>query len=370
MSPGGDRYPLLRNVHIDNHRKPLREPDSDWVAQLAEGIRSGHQMKPIGIEACPDGGWHVTYAYHTYLAVEAVHGGDPKQTIRATECHYNSKVEHILDQAKDNNIKPFTEEEWRGLIEQLLESGMSQTQIASKIGRSKSWVTMKLNPEKYEDRPNGRVYALNGPSEKDRSDLMPVNPPTKHEFTSPLDPTLDPLPEISTETGRSSAAQTHPAFHTPALVDSKGAMGARTQTHLIPGSAPSPSFLSKFDVSFHVIMDLLEEDELEPLSLSVAKATHTKLLLLQQHNQDAIEYLSAKIDSDGKPMVRLIRKARPMKYDEGERVEFTGASGKLLTGIIVGRPGGKYRIHPDESPKGHFEMVTVDAILGRRKVSA
>jgi len=265
MTPPADRYPLLKNLHIDSHRKPLREPDIEWVAQLADGIRSGRQMKPVGVEACSDGGWHVTYGYHTFLAIRQIHGPDSKgETIRATECHYTSKIDHILDQAKDNNIKPFKDEEWKQIIEQLLEVGMIQTQIALKIGRSKSWVTMKLNPEKYEDRPDGRVYAVNAALEKISSDLAPVNPPLEHEFTSPLDPTLDP--EISAESATLDAStQTYRSI--APLADSNGAMGAdkgksRSQfgtplatKHPIQ-PAPGPSYLDRLKALRHEFEEL------------------------------------------------------------------------------------------------------------------
>lgn len=256
MSAPADRYPLLKNLHIDAHRKPLREPDIEWVAQLADGIRSGRQMKPVGVESCSDGGWHVTYGYHTFLAIRQIHGAESKgETIRATECHYNSKIDHILDQAKDNNIKPFTDDEWRGLIEALLESGMSQNQVASKIGRSKFWVQTKLDPE----RLGARTHVANGlnsgfPEATPHDNSTPHLDHLNHEFTSPLDPTLDP--EISVEAETEAQRPASPLYPT-ALADSNGAMGAgqgksrsqfgtplaTTTKHPIQ-PAPGPSFLS------------------------------------------------------------------------------------------------------------------------------
>src|SRR3990170_5689805 len=141
---GGDRYPILRNIHIDQHRKPFRQPDAEWVAVIAEGIRNGRQMDPIGIEPCRDGGWHVVYHYHTYLAQVEVHGADSTFPVRSTEVAYFHDWEHTLDQAKSQHIKPFSDEDWKAIIENLMASGMTQTQVAQKLGKSKFWASDKL----------------------------------------------------------------------------------------------------------------------------------------------------------------------------------------------------------------------------------
>lgn len=244
----GDRYPILKNLHIDKHRPPIRVPDEVWVSELAEGIRSGRQMKPIGAEPCSSG-WHVTYGYHTYLALVKIHGENSNHPVRITECAYVEKREHILDQAKDNNIKPFTDEEWKTIIEALLESGFTQTQVASKIGRSRFWIQTKLVPGKYEDRNH---YPESASGKQFSSDLSPVSPTLEHEFTSPLDSSLDP--EISAEAESEAVQFASPSKQPSALADSNGVDDARTgrpnesrsgvqASH--PRAAGPPSFFSE-----------------------------------------------------------------------------------------------------------------------------
>lgn len=123
----------------------VRDDESLDLDEIMPSIRELGVKQALTVQV-EDGKLFVTDGHRRYFATMKLieQGVDIKTVPVQTEDRYSNAADHIASMIVRNSGKPLTAIEQARVFKRLLDFGLSQTEIASKVGKSRQWVVNML----------------------------------------------------------------------------------------------------------------------------------------------------------------------------------------------------------------------------------
>lgn len=140
------------------------------IEELADSISYTKQLiEPIVVEPNPDGGYFLTAGERRYKAHQLlVKRGEPFNQISAVVMTGNRSIIQLVENVNRENL---TAEETENALQELIDSGMTQTEISQRTGKRLSWVSDILAAGKARDKAESAGVSTEGMSSSAMSTL-------------------------------------------------------------------------------------------------------------------------------------------------------------------------------------------------------
>lgn len=123
----------------------VRDEESLDLEELMISIKEHGVKQPLTVQI-EEGKLYVTDGHRRYFATLKLleEGVEIKTVPVQTENRFSNAADHIASMIVRNSGKPLTAIEQARVFKRLLDFGLSQTEIAAKVGKSRQWVVNML----------------------------------------------------------------------------------------------------------------------------------------------------------------------------------------------------------------------------------